>query len=92
MELLQARHIIDNLCLRRVAAGMIFFRGTDDDVDDIWKASATAATLLHGMIHFGRHDQLPTVLIKEAFDDILDFMIGDVIATTDQHMRISHQT
>jgi len=85
MESLQAGHKIKNIGLSRVATGVIFFRGFDDQVDNGGKTAAAAAALFHGMIHFCRNDQLPTVFIQELVDDVPDIVIGDVIAAANQH-------
>ena len=64
---------------------MILLGGANDDVDDIGKTAAATATLFHGVIDFCRHDKLPTVLIKHLDDDVLNVLIGDKIAATNQH-------
>lgn len=86
MELFQAGHIIYYIGFRRVAKRMIFFCRANDEIYHIGEAAAATATLLHGVIDFGRNDQLPTVFIKEAIDDVPDFFVGDVIATANQHL------
>jgi hypothetical protein len=85
MELPEAGYEIKYLGVRRVAAGVIFFGGADDDVDDIGEAAAAAATLFDRVIDFRRHDQLPAVLVEEADDRIFDLFIGDEIAAANQH-------
>jgi len=64
---------------------MIFFGCTDNQVNHIGKTSAAPAALLHGVIDFCRHNELPTVLVEETVDHVPDFPIGNVIATTDKH-------
>jgi hypothetical protein len=85
VELFQARHIIDKLGFRRVSGGMIFFGCADDEVYNTGKAATASTTLLHCVIDLGRHNQLPTVFIEKPVDDILDFPIGNVIATAYEH-------
>ncbi|EGL66328.1 hypothetical protein AGRO_1049 [Agrobacterium sp. ATCC 31749] len=85
MESLQAGHKIKNIGLSRVATGVIFFRGFDDQVDNGRKTAAAATAFFHGMIHFCRNDKLPTVLIEEFVDDVPDIVIGNVIAAANQH-------
>ncbi len=51
---------------RRVAAGVIFLGGPDDDVDDIGETAAATAALFHGVIDLRRHDKLPAILIEKA--------------------------
>jgi hypothetical protein len=92
MELSQAGHEIKYFRFRRVATGMICLGRLDDQIDDIGEATAATATLFHGMIDFCRNDELPTIFIKEGIDDVLDFRIGNVIATADQHSRSVRQT
>ena len=65
---------------------MILLGGANDDVDDIGETAAATAALLHGVINLRRHDQLPTVLIEELDDGVLDILIGDEIAATNQHL------
>jgi hypothetical protein len=85
MEFSQPGDEIKYFRLRRVAAGVIVLGGLDDDVDDVREATATAAALFHGMIDHGGNDELPAILVQEPVDDVPDFMVGDVIATADQH-------
>ncbi|KJF72305.1 hypothetical protein RP75_16585 [Agrobacterium arsenijevicii] len=85
MESLQAGHKIKNIGLRRVATGVIFFRGLDDQVDDGWETAAAATAFLHGVIHFCGNDELPTVLVQELVNDVPDIVIGNVIAAANQH-------
>ena len=86
MELFEAGHEIKYLVIRRVTAGVILLRGTDDDADDVGETAAATAALLHRMVDFCRHDELPTVLVEEAVDHIDDFRIGDEVAATNQHV------
>jgi hypothetical protein len=60
---------------------MILFSRTDNQVDNVREAAAAPSALLHGVIDLRRYDQLPTVLVQEAIDDVPDFPVGDVIAT-----------
>jgi hypothetical protein len=85
MELFQAGHKIKNIGLSRVATGMIFFSGFDDQVDNGRETAATAAAFFHRVIHFCRDDKLPTVLVEELVNDVPDIVIGDVIAAANQH-------
>ena len=65
---------------------MILLGCADDDVHHIGKTAAATAALLHRVIDFCRHDELPTVLVEEAVDHIDDFRIGDEVAATNQHV------
>ncbi|KWT82221.1 hypothetical protein ASB65_11520 [Agrobacterium tumefaciens str. B6] len=85
MELLQAGHKIKNIGLSRVATGMIFFSRFDDQVDNGRETAAAAAAFFHGVIHFCRDDELPTVLVEELVNDVPDIVISDVIAAANQH-------
>jgi hypothetical protein len=85
VESLQAGHKIKNIGLSRVPTGVIFFRGFDNQVDNGRKTATAATALFHGMVHFCGNDKLPTVLIEELVDNVLDLMIGDVIAAANQH-------
>nr|WP_272213902.1 hypothetical protein [Marinicella sp. W31]MDC2879848.1 hypothetical protein [Marinicella sp. W31] len=64
---------------------MILLGGTHDDVDDVGKAAATAATLLHSIINRARHDNAPAVLIEEFGYNRLDLFFGYEIATANKH-------
>nr|WP_200925568.1 hypothetical protein [Rhizobium sp. Leaf262] len=64
---------------------MIFFGCLDNQFDDGRKAATATATLCHRVIHFRRHDQLPTVLIEHLVDDVADIVISDVIAAANEH-------
>jgi hypothetical protein len=92
VELSQAGHEIKYFCFRRVPTGMIFLGCLDDKIDDAGKTTAAAASFFHGMINFSGNDELPTVFIEKGVDDFLDFGIGNVIATADQHSRSVRQT
>ncbi|MBP2237694.1 hypothetical protein J2Z31_004217 [Sinorhizobium kostiense] len=85
MEFLEAGHEVENLGFRRVALGVIGFGGADDDIDDVREAAAATAAFFHRMIDFGRHDQLPAVLVEEANDRVFNVFVGDEIATANQH-------
>ena len=85
MELFEAGHEIKYLGIRRVTAGVILLRGTDDDTDDVGETAAATAALLHRMVDFCRHDELPTVLVEEGVDHVNDFFFGDEIAAANQH-------
>ncbi|MEZ2221962.1 hypothetical protein AB6803_18970 [Rhizobium sp. RCC_161_2] len=58
-------------------------------MNDIRETTAATAALRHGVIHLGRDDELPTVLIQELVDDVPDFLIGDIITATNQHSSLS---
>ncbi|KKX26723.1 hypothetical protein YH62_23875 [Rhizobium sp. LC145] len=92
MEFFQAGHINDNLGFRRVAVGVIILRRTNDQIDDVREAAATATAFCHGMVDFGGYDELPTVFIKELDDSVPDFLFGNVIATANQHSYATRQT
>ncbi|MBA4784611.1 MAG: hypothetical protein H2046_02450 [Rhizobiales bacterium] len=83
VELFQAGHIVDNFRFRRVAVSVIILGGLDDQLDNIGEAAAATTALAHGVIHLGRNDQLPAVLIEELDDDLADILVGDVIAAAD---------
>jgi hypothetical protein len=85
VELFEAGHEIKYLVIRRGAAGVILLGRADDDVDDIGETAAATAALLHRVVNLRRHDQLPTVLIEELDDRVLDVLVGDEIAATNQH-------
>ena len=68
--------------------GVILLGRADDDVDNIGEAATAAATFFHRVIDFGRHDQLPTVLIEESGDRLFDVFDGDEIAAADQHVLL----
>jgi hypothetical protein len=87
MELLQARQIYNDFVLRRVTQGMIFFGRADNQIHDVRETAATAAAFAHGVIDFRRYDELPTVFVKKLDDDVLDFLVRDVIAAADEHFR-----
>ncbi|KQS87556.1 hypothetical protein ASG68_13995 [Rhizobium sp. Leaf453] len=86
MELFEAGHEIKNLLIRRGPTGMILLGGADDDIDDIRETAAATAALFHRMVDFRGHDQLPTVLIEKLDDRVLDVLVGDEIAATNQHL------
>ena len=88
VELFEADHEIKYLVVRRVATGVVFLCGADDDVDHVGETAAATAALLHRMIDFRGHDELPTVLIEEAVDHVDDFLVGDEIAAADQHFLL----
>jgi hypothetical protein len=88
MELFEAGHKIKYFDVRRVPMGVILLGGADDDVDDIGETAATAAAFFHGVIDFGRYDQLPTVLIEESGDRLFDVFDRDEIAAADQHVSL----
>lgn len=69
-------------------ASMIGLGRSDNDVDDIGEASATAAALLHCMIDLGRHDKLPTVFFQKTVDDVFDLFFGDEVAAANEHGAI----
>jgi hypothetical protein len=71
---------------------MIFLGRLNDEVYDIGETAAATAAFLHRMIDLGRHDKLPTVFIEEVVDDFPDFLVGDVIAATDEHVFIPNMT
>jgi len=71
-----------------MTTGMIFLGRADDQIDHGRKTSAAAASLGHCMIDFCGDDKLPTIFIKELVDDVLDFLVGDVVAAANQHNPI----
>ena len=86
VELSEAGHEIKYLCVRRVAVRVILLGGADDDVDDIGETAAATATFFHRVVDFRRHDQLPTVLVEEADNRVLDLFFRDEIAAANQHV------
>lgn len=64
---------------------MVIFGDPNDRFHHIWEAAATATALLHGMIDLRRHDQLPGILVQQPDDRLLDLLLGDDIAMTNQH-------
>jgi hypothetical protein len=85
MELFEAGHEIKYLGVRRVAASVVLLGCADDDVHHVGKTAAATAALLHRMVDFCRHDELPTVLIEKAVDHVDDFGVGDEVAAANQH-------
>ncbi|WP_245485214.1 hypothetical protein [Ciceribacter ferrooxidans] len=85
VESLQACNEINNVGLRRVATGMIFFGCADNQIDNRWEAAAATATLGHCMINLCRHNELPAVLIEKLIDHVLDFGVGDIVAAANKH-------
>jgi hypothetical protein len=75
-----------------VTAIVIFLGRPDNQIDDIRETAATAATFAHGMIDLGRHDELPTVIVKKLDDDVPDFLVRDIVTATDEHSRMTCQT
>ena len=88
MELFEAGHEIKYLVARRVTTGVVLLGGADDDVHHIGETAAATAALLHRMVDFCRHDELPTVLVEEAVDHVDDFLIGDEVAAANQHFAL----
>jgi hypothetical protein len=60
----------------------------NDRFHHIWEAAATATPLMHRMIDLGRDDKLPPILIEQGDDCLLDFLLRDDIALTDQHFLL----
>ncbi|WP_291160336.1 hypothetical protein [Ensifer sp. SSB1] len=50
------------------------------------EAAAAATALFHRVIDFRRHDQLPTVVVEETDDRVLDLFFRDEIAAANQHV------
>ena len=88
MELFEAGHEIKYFGVRRVVVGVIALGGADDDIDDIGKTAAATSTFFHRVVDFRRNDKLPTVLIEQLDDGVLNVLIGDKIAATNQHFRL----
>jgi hypothetical protein len=86
MELFEAVHEIKYLAIRRGARGVVLLRSADDDIDDVRKTAAAATALLHGVVHLGGYDELPTVLVEEGVDHLGDFLFSDEIAAAHQHV------
>jgi hypothetical protein len=73
----------------RFGTGVILLGYPNYRFHHIWETAATAAALLHRMIDLRRDDQLPTVLVEQRDDRLLDFLLGDDITLADQHFRLS---
>ena len=71
-----------------MTTGMVFLGRADDKVDHGGETSTAAASLGHCVIDFRGDDKLPTIFIKELVNDVLDFLVGDVIAAANQHNPI----
>src|SRR5690606_13390707 len=85
----QSTHAVQewyDLCFTGAEATMVVFGYPNDRFHHIWEAAATAAALLERMIHLGRHDELPGVVIEKTDDDLLDLLLGNQVAMADQHL------
>jgi hypothetical protein len=67
---------------------MVIFGDPNDRFDHIWEAAATAAALMQRMIDFGRHDQVPGILVEQLDDRVLDLLFRDQIAVADKHRKL----
>jgi hypothetical protein len=85
MEFFETAHEIAIFGIRRVPGGMILLGCPDDEIDHIGKTAAATAALFHGVINLCRHDELPTVFVEKSVDRVLDLLLGDEIATANQH-------
>jgi hypothetical protein len=89
MKFLETGHEIKYFAVRRVATGVIILGCLYDQIDNAGKAPAATTTLRHGMVDFGRDNQLPTILVEELIYDLPDFHIGNVVTAADQHVSFS---
>src|SRR5690606_39022905 len=64
---------------------MVVFGYPNDRFHHIWEAAATAAALLEGVIHLRGHDELPGIVVEQIEDRLLDLLLRDQIAMTDNH-------
>lgn len=92
MKTTEAFHEVAHLHAVRLVGSVIFLSRLDDDVDHIREAATATAALAHGVIDLCRHDELPTVLVKELVYNVPDFFIGDEIAATNQHGFVDQET
>lgn len=67
---------------------MVIFGHPNNCFDHIWKAAATAPALGECMVDLRGNDELPRVLVEERHDGLLDFLLGDQVAVTDEHRRL----
>src|SRR5690606_2753912 len=65
---------------------MVRFRDTNDCFHQIREATATTSSAIHRMENFGRHDQLPRILIEHLADRVLNLSLGDDVTGTDEHV------
>jgi hypothetical protein len=75
-----------------VVTGVIFLGGLNDDVDDIGETAAATAAFFHGVVHLGRYDKLPTVLLEKLIDDFSDLRVGYIVAAANKHVLIPNMT
>jgi hypothetical protein len=75
-----------------VATGVIILCRLNDDVDNVREATAATAAFFHGVVDFRGYNELPTVLIEKAVDNLPDFGVGYVIAAADKHVFIPNMT
>lgn len=92
MEVSEARHEIKYFGIRRVPTGVIVLGRLNDDIDHVGEATATATAFLHGVVDFRRDNELPTVLIEKAVDNLPDLGVGYIVATADKHVFIPNMT
>jgi hypothetical protein len=64
---------------------MIFFGGLNNQFHDGWKTAAATAPFFHGVVHFGGHNKLPTVIVEHLVDDVANLFIRNVIAAANEH-------
>jgi len=70
----------------RCVAGVVVLRHPSDGLHHIGETSATFTAFAERMIDFCGHDQLPAILFKERDDGVLDILLADVIAVTNDHV------
>jgi hypothetical protein len=89
MKFLETGHEIKYFAIRRVATGMVIFGCLYYQIYNARETAAATAALRHGVVDFGRDNQLPAILVEELIYDLPDFHIGDVVTAADQHVSFS---
>jgi hypothetical protein len=75
----------------RCVAAMVLFRNRFDGLHHIGETSTTLTAFAERMVDFSGHDELPAVLIEERQDGVLDFLLADIVAMTDDHCGSPNQ-
>lgn len=70
---------------------MVLFRNRFDGLHHIGETSTTLTAFAERMVDFSGHDELPAVLIEERQDGVLDFLLADIVAMTDDHCGSPNQ-
>jgi hypothetical protein len=66
-------------------AAMVLFRNLFDGLHHIGETSTTLTAFAERMVDFGGHDKLPAILLEEPDDGVLDFLLADIVAMTNDH-------